>query len=80
MYDRAERYLKEHLGSDTTLKLKTWKGEVSTLTSEKEDLYSKLCKLKEKVSEAENIKQCAEQIIEPQEQGKEQVKSKDMTL
>lgn len=80
LYDRAERYLKEHLGSDTTLKLKTWKGEVSTLTSEKERLYSELCRLKEKVSEAENIKQCVEQIIEPQEQGKEQAKSKDMMI
>ncbi len=29
LYDRAERYLKEHLGSDTKLRLKAWKAEVA---------------------------------------------------
>lgn len=80
LYDRAERYLKEHLGSDTTLKLKAWKAEVVALTNEKDRLYREVRKLREKVSETETIKRCIEQAIEPQEQRKEQTKSKNMTL
>lgn len=68
LYDRAERYLKEHLGSDTTLKLKAWKAEVATLTNEKDRLYQEVRKLRGEVSETETIKRCIEQAIEPQEQ------------
>lgn len=80
LYDRAERYLKEHLGSDTTLKLKAWKAEVATLTNEKDRLYQKVRKLREKVSETETIKRCIEQTIEPQEQRKEQVRGNNILL
>lgn len=78
LYDRAEHYLKEHLGSDTILKLKAWKAEVATLANEKDHLYREVHRLKEKVSETENIKRCIEQAIEPQEQRKEQARSSDI--
>ena len=80
LYDRAERYLKEHLGSDTTLKLKAWKAEVATLTNEKDRLYREVRKLREEVSETETIKRCIEQTIEPQEHRKEQTKSTAILL
>ena len=81
LYDRAERYLKEHLGSDTTLKLKAWKAEVATLTNEKDRLYREVRKLREEVSETETIKRCIEQAVKPQDQGKEQERtSKDFLL
>ncbi len=32
LYDRAERYLKEHLGSDTKLKPKAWKAKAHDMS------------------------------------------------
>lgn len=59
--DRAEQYLKEHLGSDTRLRPKAWKVEVSNLTAQKDRFYQEEQKLKEEVTEAETVKRCAEQ-------------------
>lgn len=56
-YRQAEAYLQEQLGSDRTLKPKSWKNEVNTLTHERDDLYRKAGRLKAEVSEAEVIKQ-----------------------
>lgn len=80
LYDRAERYLKEHLGSDTKLRPKAWKAEVADLTAQKDHLYREMRKLKEEVSEAETIKCCAEQAIPPTEQRKEKSKTQDISL
>lgn len=80
LYDRAERYLKEHLGSDTKLRPKAWKAEVATLTAQKDSLYREVRKLKEEVAEAETVKRCIEQTIPSIEQGKEKTKKHDMTL
>lgn len=80
LYDRAERYLKEHLGSDTKLRPKAWKAEVADLTAQKDRLYLEVRKLKEEVAEAETVKKCVEQAIPPTEQKKEKQKDRDMSL
>ena len=80
LYDRAERYLKEHLGSDTKLRPKAWKAEVADLTAQKDRLYREMRKLKEEVAEAETVKKCVEQAIQPTEQKKEKTKDRDMML
>ena len=80
LYDRAERYLKEHLGSDTKLRPKAWKAEVADLTVQKDRLYREMCKLKDEVSEAETVKRCVEQAVPPTEQRKEKSKTQDISL
>ena len=80
LYDRAERYLKEHLGSDTKLKPKAWKAEVADLTAQKDRLYREMRSLKEEVAEAETVKRCIEQTIPPTEQRKEKSKTHDVPL
>ena len=79
-YDRAERYLKEHWGSDTKLRPKAWKAEAADLTAQKDCLYREMRKLKEEVAEAETVKRCIEQAIPPTEQGKEKPKTHDVSL
>ncbi|XBX05532.1 MobQ family relaxase [Enterocloster clostridioformis] len=71
LYQSAERYLKEHLGKEKVLKLKAWKAEIADLTQKKSRLYSSLQTLKAEVQEAEAVKKCVEQAIQP-----EQTKSK----
>ena len=80
LYDRAERYLKEHLGSDTKLRSKAWKAEIADLTEQKDRLYRGVRKLKEEVAEAETVKKCVEQAIPPTEQRKAKSKGHDMSL
>ena len=80
LYDRAERYLKEHLGSDTKLRPKAWKAEVVDLTAQKDRLYREMRSLKEEVAEAEIVKRCIEQAIPPTEQRKEKSKTHDVSL
>lgn len=80
LYDRAERYLKEHLGSDTKLRPKAWKAEVADLTAQKDRLYREMRKLKEETAEAETVKRCVEQVIPPTEQRKEKSKTHDVSL
>lgn len=81
LYQSAERYLKEHLGQDNVLKLKTWKAEVADLTQKKSRLYSSLQTLKAEVQEAEAVKKCVEQAVQP-EQNREntQRKRRDIEL
>ncbi|MBO5031795.1 MAG: MobA/MobL family protein [Lachnospiraceae bacterium] len=80
LYDRAERYLKEHLGSDTKLRPKAWKAEVADLTAQKDRLYREVCRLREEAAEAETVKRCVEQVMPPTEQRKEMSKEHDMSL
>ena len=80
LYDRAERYLKEHLGSDTKLRPKAWKAEVADLTAQKDRLYREMRSLKEEVAEAETVKRCIEQTIPPTEQRKKKSKTQDVSL
>jgi len=80
LYDRAERYLKEHLGSDTKLRPKAWKAEIADLTAQKDRLYREMRSLKEEVAEAETVKRCVEQTIPPTEQRKEKSKTQDVSL
>ena len=81
LYQSAERYLKEHLGEDKVLKSKAWKAEVADLTQKKSRLYGSLQTLKAEVQEAEAVKKCVEQAVQP-EQGKEKTQNKrrDMEL
>ena len=80
LYDRAERYLKEHLGSDPKLRPKAWKAEVANLTAQKDNLYREVRKLKEEFAEAEAVKRCVEQVMPPTEQRKEKSKTQDISL
>lgn len=80
LYDRAERYLKEYLGSDTKLRPKAWKAEVADFTGQKDRLYREMRKLREEVQEAETVKKCVEQTLQPTEQGKEMSKGHDISL
>lgn len=81
LYQSAERYLKENLGSNTTLKLKAWKDEVAALTSEKDSLYDEIHRLKTEVQEAEAVKKCVEQAVQPEQtRAKTQSKRRDMEL
>lgn len=70
----------KHLGSDTKLRPKTWKAVVADLTAQKDRLYREMRKLKEEVAEAETVKKCVEQAIQPTEQKKEKTKDRDMML
>lgn len=81
LYQTAERYLKEHLGKDNVLKLKAWKAEVADLAQKKSRLYGDLQTLRAEVQEAEAVKKCVEQAIQP-EQTRERTQSKrrDMEL
>ena len=81
LYQTAERYLKERLGKDNVLKLNAWKTEVSDLSEKKRRLYEDLQTLRAEVQEAEAVKKCVEQAIQP-EQSKEKAQSKrrDMEL
>ena len=81
LYQTAERYLKEHLGKDNVLKLNAWKTEVSDLSEKKRRLNEDLQTLRAEVQEAEAVKKCVEQAIQP-EQSKEKAQSKrrDMEL
>lgn len=81
LYQSAERYLKEHLGKDKVLKPKAWKAEVADLTQKKSRLYSSLQTLKAEVQEAEAVKKCVEQAVQPeQSKDKTQNKRRDMEL
>lgn len=75
LYQSAERYLKEHLGKDKVLKLKAWKAEIADLTQKKSSLYGDLQTLKAEVQEAEAVKKCVEQAVQP-EQNREKTQSK----
>lgn len=79
MYDQEERYLKEHFGNDTKLRLKAWKAEDADLTVPKDRLYREVRKLKE-ATEAETVKRCAEQETPPTEQRKEKSKGQAISL
>ncbi len=78
LYDRAEKYLKEPLESDTKLKPKAWKAEITDLTTPKDHLYQEVHKLKDGFSKPETVKSCIEQAIPPTEQRKEKSKGKDI--
>lgn len=81
LYQSAERYLKEHLGKDNVLKLKAWKSEVADLPQKKSSLYSDLQTLKAEVQEAEAVKKCVEQAVQPEHtRAKTQSKWRDMGL
>lgn len=81
MYQSAERYLKEHLGKGNVLKLKAWKAEVADLTQKKIHLYGNLQTLRAEVQEAEAIKKCVEQAVQPEQtRAKTQSKQRDMEL
>lgn len=81
LYQSAERYLKEHLGKDNVLKPKAWKAEVADLTQKKSRLYSSLQTLRAEVQEAEAVKKCVEQAIQPEQtRAKTQSKRRDMEL
>ena len=81
LYQSAERYLKEHLGKGNVLKLKAWKAEVADLTQKKIHLYGNLQTLRAEVQEAEAIKKCVEQAVQPEQtRAKTQSKQRDMEL
>ena len=81
LYQSAERYLKEHLGKDNVLKPKAWKAEVADLTQKKSRLYGSLQTLKAEVQEAEAVKKCVEQAVQPEQtRAKTQNKRRDMEL
>ncbi len=81
LYQSAERYLKEILGKDNVLKLKARKAEVADLTQKKSRLYSGLQILKAEVQEAEAVKKCMEQAVQPEQtRGKTQSKRHDVEL
>ena len=79
LYQTAERYLKEHLGTNNILDLKGWKAEIKTLASEKRCLYSEVHSLQDEVQEAETIRKCVEQTVQT-EQTKTKIKRKNMEL
>lgn len=80
LHQTAERYLKEHLGNNTSLHLRQWKNEVAEFTSQKNQLYDKVYELGAEVREAEAVKKCVEQAIEPQKQRKERTRGNDIAL
>lgn len=81
LYQSAERYLKEHLGEDKVLKPKAWKAEVADLTQKKSRLYDDLQTLKTEVQDAEAVKKCVEQAVQPEHtKEKAQNKRRDMEL
>ena len=81
LYQSAERYLKEHLGKGKVLKPKAWKAEVADLTQKKSRLYGSLQTLKAEVQEAEAVKKCVEQAVQPEQtRAKTQSKRRDMEL
>lgn len=81
LYQSAEHYLKEHLGEDKVLKPKAWKAWSCRPYPKKSRLYSDLQTLKAEVQEAEAVKKCVEQAVQPeQNREKTQSKRRDMEL
>ena len=69
------------LGKDNVLKPKAWKAEVADLTQKKSRLYGSLQTLKAEVQEAEAVKKCVEQAVQPEQtRAKTQNKRRDMEL
>lgn len=79
LFEAALNHLKKVLGNDSALKPQTWKNEAAALSAEKDRLYSEVYKLKSVVEEAEAVKKCVEQILQP-EQTKAHTKRHDMEL
>lgn len=79
LYQTALRYVKEHMGNETVVNLKAWKGEIASLSLKKKRLYEEYYMLQDKVQEAEKIKKCLEQVIY-KEPTKMQVKRRDIAL
>lgn len=78
LYQTVEKYLKEHL-KDNVLHLKEWKSEIAALVSRKKKLYQEVGILKSEAQEAEAVKKCVEQILQP-EHAREQAKQRNMEL
>ena len=55
LYDRAERYLKEHLGSDTKLRPKAWKAEVAEAETVKKCVEQAIPPTKQKKEKQKGI-------------------------
>jgi len=55
LYDRAERYLKEHLGSDNKLRPKAWKAEVAEAETVKKCVEQAIPPTKQKKEKQKGI-------------------------
>lgn len=79
LYQTALRYVKEHMGNETVVNLKAWKGEIASLSAKKKRLYEEYYMLQAKVQEVETIKKCLEQAIY-KEPTKVRAKRRDIAL
>ena len=56
LFERAKKYLKEHLGESKTLNISKWKSEAGNMKKEKNSLYNQVLKIREEVEQAENLR------------------------
>ena len=79
LFESAKKYLKEHLGESKILNVSKWKSEIGTLRKEKNNLYNQILEIREKVEQAEKVKNCIEQL-QVQEKQLSQVKRNELDL
>lgn len=62
LFERAKKYLKEHLGESKALNISKWKSEVITLKKDKNSLYNQILEIREEVEQAESVRRCIEKL------------------
>lgn len=79
LYEAAETYLYGVMNGRTTIPTATWKKEVAQLNAERQTLYARYMRLKEKVKDAEVIRHCVENVLRDEPQMK-QARERDSVL
>lgn len=65
LFEAAERYLADVMNGRATIPTKAWRAEAAQLVAEKQSLYDEYVQMKEEVKDAETIRRCVEQILQP---------------
>lgn len=64
LFERAKKYLQEHLGESKTLNISKWKAEIGTLRKEKDSLYSQIKDIRKEVEQAESVRNCIDKLLQ----------------
>ena len=64
LFERAKKYLQEHLGESKTLNISKWKAEIGTLRKEKDSLYSQIKDIRKEVEQAESVRSCIDKLLQ----------------
>lgn len=64
LFERAKKYLQEHLGESKTLNISKWKAKIGTLRKEKDSLYSQIKDIRKEVEQAESVRNCIDKLLQ----------------